>query len=82
MFIRVWPDIRFGRIPDINNQAGYPLLSDIQPYFTEVIRPDILQLSFISNKIDIIRPDIRPNRLSGYKGRIDGLIPNVEKRRI
>jgi len=34
---RVGPDIRFGRIPDIEILSGYPVLSDIQPYFTEVI---------------------------------------------
>ncbi len=28
-------------------QAGYPVFSDIQPYFTEVIRPDIRQFSLL-----------------------------------
>ncbi len=30
-----------------NHQASYPVLSDIQPYFTEVFRPDICQFSLL-----------------------------------
>ncbi len=50
-----------------NYHAGYPVLSDIQPYFSEVIRSDIRQFSLlyqtklISNQSIIIRPDNRPN---------------------
>jgi len=31
----------------LNYQSSYPVLSDIQPYFTEVIRPDIRQFSLL-----------------------------------
>ncbi len=43
---RVGPDIQ----PDTgywNYQDGYPVLSDIQPYFTEVIRLEIRQFSLL-----------------------------------
>ncbi len=48
-------------------KACYPVLSDIQPYFTDVIRPDIHQFSILcqtkltlSGRISV-KPDIRPN---------------------
>ncbi len=46
LFTRVGPDIR----PDTGYwiyQAWYPVLSDIQPYFTEDIPPDIRQFSLL-----------------------------------
>ena len=46
LFSRVGPDIR----PNTgywNYQADYPVLSDIQPYFTKVIRSDIRQFSLL-----------------------------------
>ncbi len=38
----VRPDIRQD-IGNYNFKAGYPVLSNIQPYFTEVIQPDMRQ---------------------------------------
>ncbi len=48
----IGPDIGFGRISGRipgywNHQAGYPVSTDIQPYFTEVIRTDIRQFSLL-----------------------------------